>query len=61
MSVLRELTDQAPTGGYHDLYKAVLDGRLRTQRRGREYDVARSDLPAAAAIVGIILTDTVAA
>jgi hypothetical protein len=42
MSVLRELTDQAPTGGYHDLYKAVLDGRLRTQRRGREYDV-RSD------------------
>ena len=40
MSVLRELTDQAPTGGYHDLYKAVLDGRLRTQRRGRELSMA---------------------
>lgn len=62
MSVLRELTDDEPRGGYNELYKAVLDGRLRTQQRGRQHEISRVDLPVAAQIVGVsIAADRVAA
>ena len=62
MSVLRELTDAEPCGGYHKLYQAVLDGRLRTQQRGRQHEITRVDLPVAAQIVGVsIAADRVAA
>jgi hypothetical protein len=62
MSELLELTDEAPKRGYDALYKAVLNGKLRTHRRGREYNIARKDLPIAARIVGLTLAaDSVAA
>ena len=62
MSVLRALTDDEPRGGYSDLYRAVLDGKLRTQKRGRQHDIGRRDLAVAAQIVGLnISTDRAAA
>lgn len=53
MAVLREMTEDKPNGGYGKLYRAVLDGRLRTQRRGSQHDIDRDDLPLAARIVGV--------
>ena len=58
----RRYRDAEPCGGYHKLYQAVLDGRLRTQQRGRQHEISRVDLPVAAQIVGVsIAADRVAA
>jgi hypothetical protein len=56
MATLLALTDEVPNGGYLHLYKAALDARLPTRRRGREYVIARENLPIAARIVGLTLT-----
>jgi hypothetical protein len=55
MPTLLELTDDTPNGGYGKLYRAVLDGRLRTHRRGAQHEIDRVDLPLAARIVGLTL------
>ena len=59
MPLLRQLSDDEPTGGYGKLYRAVLDGRLPTHRRGAQHDISRDDLPLAARIVGMSITDSV--
>jgi hypothetical protein len=61
MSVLRGLSSAEPTGGYMDLYRAILDGRLRTQQRGRQHDISYEDLPIAARIVGLNIAADIAA